>query len=131
MDIRTQSGLWLGRRIVYDVDLQRLLGVVARCVRGLFFHHTHRMLSLDAEVRILSDDTLRSQPRDFVDQFIETIVLPLTHSSFRTIGSRVFSYTVQTFAEDPNTSAWALIFFERYSFVALTASPEAGISQLP
>lgn len=122
IDIRTSAGLWLRRARAYNVDLERLHSVVGRWVRGLFYYETQSVLPAEVEVLVHSNDTLRDKPPDVVDQLTRTLLVPLSNLPSNRIGDRVFEYRFQTFPEDQFTSAWALTFFERVSFVAITTS---------
>jgi len=118
--IRTPTGLDLGTRLGFDVDLQRIFGVVERTVRGLFFHEAKRRLDPNYDVRIFSDDTLIENSPEVLKELRNTILIPLAQKSPTVIANGAFHYRFQITDEDPSVSVWALSFYEGVSFLGLT-----------
>lgn len=54
-DLRSPAGLYVGRVGTYWVDAERLCNVVARVIRGLFFHHVGEPLGADYELKVFED----------------------------------------------------------------------------
>jgi hypothetical protein len=113
----TPSGLYIGQRSGFNVDLTRLFRVVERTVRGLYFHETGKRIVRKYGVQVISDDSLRSTPRKHVRELQDTIVTPLAHTRAKVIGT-AFSYRFQIMPKPP-ISAWGLTFYNAVSFVAL------------
>lgn len=119
--IQSPGGIELGSRLGFDVQLDRLFKTVARIVRGLYFRRTNMVLGQHADVRVFNDDALRSCPPDVLSNFRRTILVPLAATSRTVIAGGAFSFCVQESVDSRLASAWALVFFESVSFVALTA----------
>lgn len=119
---RTPAGLYLEKRLAYDVDLQRIFGIVEKTVRGLFFHETGRRLHPSYGVATQSDDTLRHEPAEFLEELRQTILFPLAQKLPKAIGRGAFSYRFHVTEEDPFCSVWVLTFYGQVGFLCLTGS---------
>lgn len=125
VEVKSPSGLYLGQRMCYDVDLRRLYRVVSRIVRGLFYIETESIISPAATVEVYSDERLFQDRKEVVDGFIKTIAVPLSKQPAKVIQEGVFSYRYQL-TEMPEASAWALVFYGSIPFLVLTL-PESAI----
>jgi hypothetical protein len=123
-EARSPSGLYLGQRMAFDVDLERLYRVAGRIVRGLFFQETRRTLSPTAIVDVFSDERINQERREVIDLFMKTIALPLSTQTPKVIQEGVFSYRFQL-TEMPEASAWALVFYGSIPFLVMTL-PESA-----
>lgn len=121
VELKTPSGIYLGRELAYDVDLTRLDRVVARTIRGLFFREAQRRIPEDYSVVCYSESGLRDLPAEVIEELQRTIISPLRSRAPKTIGNLVFSYWVQFVEDDPNVSAWLLEFYQRIRFLGSTA----------
>lgn len=120
VQLRTQAGLHLGKRLAFDVNLQCIQRVVERTVRGLFFHVTGQRLHPDYDVAVHSDDTLREKPEEVLEELRQTILIPLARIPPKVIGNGVFMYRFHITNGDPFLSVWALTFYGQVAFLALT-----------
>ena len=120
VQLKTQAGLYLGERLAFDVDLHRIHRVVERTVRGIFYYETGHRLCSGYDVNVHSDDTLREQSAEILDELHRNTLIPLSKIPPKIIGNGVFMYRFHITQEDPFVSVWALTFYERVSFLALT-----------
>ncbi len=119
-NVLTRSGLFIGKRPVYDVDLDRLDRVAQRIVKGLFYHEQLSRLPDGYEVSAFSASGLSALDKDLKDHIIKNIVDPILQNTPRTIGNNVFTHRVAFAPEDPNLSVWHLIFYEKVAFLCFT-----------
>lgn len=124
VELRTPSGIYTGTSFAFDVDLERIFRVVAKIVRGLYFHETGRRLDSGYDVDIHSDDTLRDEPAEILDWVRENILNPLANHSPTVIGGGTFLYRFHITEEDPFVSIWAFTFYQRMAFLGLTGLAE-------
>ncbi len=129
VEVQSPSGLYLGQRMCYDVNLHRLYRVVARIVRGLFSIETGGIISPAATVEVYSDERLSQDRREVVDEFVKTIAVPLSKQPAKVIQEGVFSYRYQL-TEMPEASAWALVFYGSIPFLVLTLPKSANRASL-
>ena len=120
VDIRTPAGLYLGKKGAYDVNLERLDRVVARITKGLFYREISTHLPKNYEVAAYSESGLRDVSPADIAQLQKDIVQPLMTQKPKIIGNNVFSYRVLFTEEDPNVSAWLLLFYEKVAFICIT-----------
>lgn len=116
----TSSGLFIGRRPAYDVDIARLDRVAQRIIKGLFYSERQLRLPDNYTVFAFSAVGLSSLAKDLKDDLIANIVNPVLLHEPRIIGKHVFTYRVAFAAEDLNLSAWHLIFYEKVVFIGFT-----------
>lgn len=115
----TWGGIHLGRKMGFTVKFDRISHVIERTVRGLYFHEQRQRLPEGHEVGVYCDEGLIRLPPVMLARFKEKIILPLSTVASRVIGQGVFHYRF-LLAEDGPASAWALTFFERKTFLAIT-----------
>jgi hypothetical protein len=116
--LETDSGIYLGHAPALKFDQDRVNRVSQRIVRGLFFHEKGYPIPLDYEVIGLLKqfgmepllETLRQQGIKF--------------PTVRVIQSGVFAYTFRATTEDPNTTMWLALFYQKLPFVGFTGLPE-------
>lgn len=120
VQLRTQGGLYLGKRLAFDVSIERIHRVVERTVRGLFFHETSQRLPSDYDVDVHSNDTLREESKEVIEELRRNILIPLAQMSPNIIGEGAFFYRFHIIDEDPFFSVWALTFYGQVPFLALT-----------
>jgi hypothetical protein len=123
-NVLTRSGLFLGKRPVYDVDLDRLDRVAQRIVKGLFYYERGSRLPDGYEVAAFSAAGLSALDKQFKEHIIKNVVDPILLNIPRTIGNNVFTYRVAFAPEDPNLSVWHLIFYEKVVFLCFTTSSQ-------
>lgn len=129
VEVWTPAGLFLGNRTGYDVDMVRIYRVVARTVRGLFFHEIRSRLDDDFDVEVFCDDRLNQEPPEVLQQLKDTIIHPLAGVQPVVIGDGVFMYRHLITPDNPDASAWALTFYQGKSFLALTGPKEPTVQE--
>ncbi len=120
VQLKTPSGLYVGKRKGYNVDSRRIHRVVERTVRGLYFAESGNPLGLNNEVRVYSNEDLEGQPQDVMDQLKQTILIPLATYPPKVIGNNVFLYRHQIVKENPLFSVWGVSFYGRVPFLTMT-----------
>jgi hypothetical protein len=120
VNLRTTSGLYIGRRFGYSVDLNRIRSVLERTIRGLYFVELGKPLGLNNEVRVFTDGDIELQPNDVLEQLKQGILKPLSTCSPKVIGNGVFSYRHQIVKENPLLSVWLLLFYGGFPALAMT-----------
>ena len=110
-EVVTPAGLHLGKHMTIKIDWPRMLHVIEKCVRGLYYFEVGAVLdpalSIHSQVLVPATahvmDSVRSALRD---------------------GQRswpgVFEYKYAVVPEAPESSAWKFMFLDTYSFGALT-----------
>lgn len=124
VNLRTTGGLYVGMKPAYNVDLQRLDSVAERITKGLFYFEKGFRLPNEYEVFSYSESGFRDITNDFKNDLQEKIIQPLMATELKIIGNNVFSYRVSFTKEDPNTSAWLLVFYDKVAFLSLTLPRE-------
>ncbi|HIJ90087.1 MAG: HNH endonuclease [Desulfobulbaceae bacterium] len=118
---KTPSGLYAGKRLGYDVDLNRIRKVIERVVRGFYFAEVGKPLGFNIGVKIISNDDLQDEPQDFIKELKETILVPLASKEAKVIGDNIFSYRHHIAEEDSTVSVWGMSFYSHVPFLCLTA----------
>ncbi len=72
------------------------------------------------EVDVQSNETLKEYPLEVLEEWKQTILLPLARLSPKTIGDGTFAYRFHIAEENSFVSAWLLTFYEQVSFLGLT-----------
>lgn len=111
LGVFTPQGLYLGDVSTYDVDLSRADKVAARIIKGLYHRENSKRLSDEYEVNTYS-------MTDLIAKQFYGITKTLLQTPTKFVGKReVFSYWSMATKDDPDSSAWLLLFFERTAFV--------------
>ncbi len=112
VDIVSEGGILLGKRIAYEIDANRFFDVIRRTVKGLFWYERGFRLSDEFKVRVIKHSDFENISQRKLD-FFE----PLQP---RVIGDGVFVYKALFFEEEPNGSAWQLLFYRSIPFICMT-----------
>lgn len=128
VNLKTKSGLNLGYRLAYNVDLKRLGMVVERIVRGLFVNETGGILPKEALVSVWNEDGLSFMGKNHIKELQDTIVTPVTKNELHVIGTNTFTYQFALDSDKKWASAWILRFYEKTSFLAITLPPGNDIA---
>jgi len=118
LEIRTAEGEMVRRGGAAKVHAQRILGVVTRIAKGLFYHEQGRRVPDDFVVKTFELSTSMQQtPRFWTpDNPVRSAVLA---QPLRTIGGDVFAYRYVTLEDDRDRSLWQLIFYRRFFFFSI------------
>lgn len=120
VQLRTPAGIYVGRRMSYDVDLVRIRRVVERIIRGFYFAESSSPLGIANEVNVYLNEDLQQETQDVLDDLTKHILLPLAAQTPKVIGDNVFSYRFHITDENPIYSVWGLSFYETVPFLCLT-----------
>jgi hypothetical protein len=115
----TLSGIYLGQRMSYDVDLERICKVIERTTYGLYFHKFgHRLPDIDkcrsyamagfdlagpgatAQVQQLWQEAIAGDRQDF--------------------GENVFTYWLRTVEGPEGATLWGFLVYGHVQFLAFT-----------
>lgn len=117
VEAATPGGIVIGKRLAYNVNLERLSRVPARIVRGLFWKHRGSRMPDDHRVVTYALAGFEGSRKE-LDQIRATVVGPLLTTTPFEIG-RAFSYWVSFAADHETASAWMMRFYNRVIFIAM------------
>lgn len=126
VEVFNSQGESLGTRLAYDVNLNRIFGVVERTVRGLFYHETGQRLPDTYGIVTVNADTILQHGPETAEELFRTIVAPLRTVPPKVIGQKTFAYKYQ-FSQCPPTSAWHLTFYGTVPFLCMIAGVHNGV----
>lgn len=123
VDALSPSGLYVGRRMAYDVNLARLDCVISRVVKGLFYRLKGYRLPSECSVACFSEDGLRNMSAHDMADLQQKIVLPALEGFHEATPREVMSYWASFDPDDHVTSGWILEFYRDVRFLALIILP--------
>ena len=113
IELRSQTGLTVGRAPAYHVDLVRVRRTLSRCVRALFWHDVGERLPNEVEVHVEPWEELAPEDQEEYRRIIRG-------AEVRAIGDRLFQYVRVTATDEPYATMWVLEFWGVADFIALT-----------
>jgi hypothetical protein len=125
-DVETPSGIYLGQQPIYEVNLRRLERVAARIAKGLFYHTRKLRLPDDYDMISFSEEGNEYASDEFAERIRTRVLAPLWSVRENLIGPDVFSYRFLFAEDDPNVSAWLLIFFKAVRFVCVSVTQDVA-----
>lgn len=120
--VRTPAGIYLGKTSAFDVDLDRITRVVARIVRGLYYHQLGNRLSTETEVDVFAVDGLADLDEDG-RKALAFASLVMTAPEQLVGGRQTFWYQFLAVPEEPEATAWFLTFYDSTECLAITLPP--------
>ncbi len=119
-EVYSPGGIYLGKRLAFNVDLKRIQKVVAKITRGLFYKESDRILPQDYGVSVESNDTLGQMDAKCLRDLQNTIINPLLSTQERIIGGGAFRYR-HAIPDDGDgfVSVWALTFYGTMPFLCI------------
>ena len=126
VSVISTNGLFVGRRLAYDVDLIRLDRVVRRTLTGLYYSEIGYRLPDGYIAEVYSEDGLRDMSASAVEEMHRELIRPALANVPRTIGNNVLRYWFALASDHPNVSGWVFQFYERISFLGITVPGESG-----
>lgn len=120
VDVLSSSGIYIGRRLGFDVDLVRLDRVVARVLKGLYFKEKGQRLPEGFTAEVYSEDGLRGISPDSAEEMRRELIRPALATAPRVIGNNVLRYWVAFASDHPYVSGWLFQFYGRVNFVGVT-----------
>lgn len=108
VEVRSYSGLYLGKSPALPFPKKRINRVVERIVRGLLWHHYRIKPGPAIHFQIRMDPEIGDIPFSFE-----------SHANLSSVGGTVFQYRHNTAIEDPEQSIWLLRFYSTTTFLVL------------
>jgi hypothetical protein len=115
VELKSTSGLYLGKKLGYDVSFTRLNRVAARITRGLFRFVQKGALPDTYVATARALDGFSSEVEGDLQQLLAFVMPAQKH----TIGS-VFSYRFRLVPDDPNSGLALFQIYETTAFLGLT-----------
>lgn len=125
-EIITPAGLYLGTAGSYTVDMPRLISVVERVTRGLFFHHTKSRLSEHSIVKVYPVESFRNNVDLSSFQRLAEMIMWASSAPSHVTAGKVLSYKFRQTEQDPTASVWMMMFYDAVPFLVVTATPQAA-----
>ena len=126
-EIITPAGLYLGTAGSYKVDMPRLISVVERVTRGLFFHHTKSRLPERSIVKVYPVESFRNNLDVTSFQRIAEMVMWASSAPHHETAGKVLSYKFRQTDQDPAASVWMMMFYDAVPFLVVTATPKPAV----
>jgi hypothetical protein len=121
VDLVASSGLFVRRGHALNVDYERLLNVVERTTKGLYYHLRGKRLPDNYGVRVYDVSMIERQE---FERLYDRLAPVLRDSRPISLGKRVFDCWHYFASEDPNVSVWLLVFYGKVEFLAFTGPKE-------
>jgi hypothetical protein len=90
----------------------------------LYFAESGNPLGLNNDVRVYTNEDLRLQPPDVLEELQQTILIPMATFPPKVISDSVFLYRYQIMKENPLVSVWVVSFYGNVPFLAMTTPPD-------
>jgi hypothetical protein len=126
VELRTPAGLYLGRRVsTYSPETDRLLRVVRRTMLGLFYRDLGHRLPEEYETKVYLPSAVDRGSEGGEEGFdlLLQMAATLRRKLPRFVGRPVLTYWRSSTTEDPDATAWLLVFYERVAFMGITLRP--------
>ena len=121
IDVQTPAGIIVGRVGGYAVENERLERVVARTVRGIYWHSYGVRLPGNYEANCYEQShLLDSCDQDVLQEFAENFTPMFGKPPDAVIGNRVFEYWHRCDVNDKYKSAWILRFYGSVCYYCIT-----------
>lgn len=105
VELWSSAGIYLGNVPAIEFDGDRFGSIIARIVRGLFWHETRRILPEDYVVHSFRWE---KQANDDTQNGIAQMFHP---APIRSIGGGAFEYHYRFTSDEPNASIWVMRFY--------------------
>lgn len=120
---RTPSGLILPPKYIYGIDIPRLVKVVRRVTKGLFYTYEGFRLPSDFTVTVTVPWAMRVLTAEELEYLKESLFDPFSNSPGIIVGNNDFLFKSIFFKDQPNVSGWLYLFYEKITFIAMTGPP--------
>jgi hypothetical protein len=117
VNVHTPAGLYVGKRLSYDVDLERLDRVAARVVKGLFYALKGKRIPQEYMVVAHCEDGLQNLSAADQETLRQTVVIPVLSGTQGTVANNVMKYWVAFEPTNEYVSAWILEFYLNVRFL--------------
>ncbi len=109
---RTKSGLYVERSVRIEIDTARFQRTPEKIIRGLFFFRNARPVPAEYEVRVYLGNDFFNDPG--FNELLETM------HGWKGLGDDVFQLRAVRDVNDPNFTAWLLMFFRSSALLGYT-----------
>lgn len=124
--VRSPEGLHLGVRTAFNVDLSRLDRVVARVIRGLYWHHhNHTPLPTSARVVVWSESGLVELSPTQIQSLRSMLLEPCLRQPEHTAGRGALRYWFAS-GDREHLTGWLLEIYGDVRFAAVTMPNGVG-----
>jgi len=121
VELLTPAGIYCGDTFGYKIDRNRILRVVIRIIRGLFFHEFKKRLSIEPKARFAEG---------IEQEALERFAVLFRESQGADIGDQqTFHYRFRVHPDEPETTVWALSFYNSTTFLAVTRPQDKEIRE--
>jgi len=117
MNLRNKGGIYLPKKLTYNVDLIRLDRVAARIVKALFYLLKEIRVPDDYVVESCCEYGLGGLSNQEVNKLQQTVIQPVLSGSSEVLANNVMKYWVAFDKEKEYVSAWILEFYEDVKFL--------------
>jgi hypothetical protein len=119
-DARTRQGIYVGSQPTLEVDLDRVVKVVKRIVRGLHYHENQARLNPDYDVDVFTSEYFDYDLNDDQRQlFLKELIIPTLQLPYKAVGNDVFKYKMGR-SNNKDCFVWVFLFFDRVPFLSVT-----------
>ncbi|MCO6458598.1 MAG: hypothetical protein J5I93_25100 [Pirellulaceae bacterium] len=126
-DVYSPGGVYLGKRMAFDVNVVRIQNVVAKTVRGLYYAASGRILPKSCDVSVFTNDILEQVNEVQLRNLHEQILAPLANTPEKVIGTGAFRYRFSIPESEECVSVWALTFFGAIPFLCITCPADCKL----
>ncbi len=115
VELKSPSGIYLGKAPAFTADNSRLERVVKRITRGLYFHHHDVPLPDDCQIIVWLHI---EKDQDNGEKALEM----LSGREIFKIGNDIFTYLYATAEENKYCSMWFMVFYDAWPMLSMTRS---------
>ncbi|MBO6621906.1 MAG: hypothetical protein JJ892_08780 [Balneola sp.] len=117
-DVKTKSGVHLGKISTYEIDYKRITNVSDRIVQGLYFETKNNILPSEYHISsyLLEQIDFDDKLRNLFEKFFQLLS---TATEIR-IGE-TFSYRIKEMDFDPNTCLFYFSIYNEFNFFGMTS----------
>lgn len=112
------AGFFIPNQGTVSVDAGRIVRVITKITKGLYYHHTGTPLPTSRVVRVMLD----LPATDFYE--LKELMLQCSNIGLRGYPDKVFTYIGAKNSKDPELSMWLMTFYHRFVAFAVTTSPK-------
>jgi hypothetical protein len=121
--VHSPTGIYLGQRLAYDVDLDRLSKVIERSTLGLHLEEFKTRLPEGHRCKAYAlDGFANASPAQ--TRKVRTLWGHATSGQRRDLGENVFTYWFRQLEGPERATLWAFMVYGSLGFIATTASTE-------
>ncbi|HZZ42704.1 MAG TPA: hypothetical protein VFE58_07180 [Tepidisphaeraceae bacterium] len=115
---QTPSGFFIPNQSTVSVDANRLVRVITKITKGLFYYHMTTPLPTSLIVRVMLDLPVA----EFYQ--LKELLLKCSNIGVRAYPDKVFTYIGARSIKLPGISMWLMSFYNRFSVFAVTTARE-------